>query len=217
MVSARLLPKNAEILRGRLHRNARHFFMLKYMIIKFLRRFYQSKSYKIVYKWREKTLSNLARVVNVFIKFMPRNYRWQWSKSDLAHFPEGTIGKDLFNFLEKNNFDILPFLETHDVYHIILGYKPTLLDEARLYFFLLGNGKRSLEVLATVWTSLWVLPDCWLDLYAHFKQGKAAPTISHLNFKHLLHEKTLNFVSPTFSTQNTEGVDQYKVVRFFLI
>ena len=86
--------------------------------------------------------------------------------------------------------EVLPYLETHDVYHVLLGYQPTIVEEARLYFFLLGNGKYSFEVVNTVLVSLSLLPDYWGDLFQHYRRGKACRRMGHWDFRYLMHENT---------------------------
>ncbi len=136
---------------------------------------------------RELVLTKLVGFLNPIYKLMmPRNKSWQLTKADLSAFPEGSLGKNLANFLDQNQFDILPFLETHDVYHVLLGYKPTILDEARLYFWLFGNGKRSIEVFSTVLSGFIFLPEYSMDLIRHYRLGKTGCNISNWDFQGLM-------------------------------
>jgi ubiquinone biosynthesis protein Coq4 len=145
------------------------------------------KVYHTLSAMRETVLSKLVGWLNPIYKFvMPKNTSWQLTKADLRQYPEGTLGKNLANFLDNNHFDILPFLETHDVYHVLLGYKPTIVDEARLYFWLLGNGKRSIEVLSTVLSGFVFLPDYWSVLIQDYRRGKACRNISNWDFQVLM-------------------------------
>ena len=147
--------------------------------------------YQKVHAWREKTLSKTVGLLNpVYKAVMPKNRAWKLTKEQLRVFPQGTLGKDLGDFMDKNNFDMLPYLETHDVYHVLLGYQPTIVEEARLYFFLLGNGKYSFEVINTVLVSLFLLPDYWGDLFQHYRRGKACRKMAHWDFRYLMHENT---------------------------
>jgi ubiquinone biosynthesis protein Coq4 len=143
--------------------------------------------YQTVNALRELILTKLVGILNPIYKLMmPKNKSWHLTKADLRQFPEGSLGKGLANFLDQNQFDILPFLETHDVYHVLLGYKPTILDEARLYFWLLGNGKRSIEVLSTVLSGIVFLPDFWSILFQDYRRGKACRDISQWDFQGLM-------------------------------
>jgi ubiquinone biosynthesis protein Coq4 len=145
------------------------------------------KIYQTVSALRELILTKLVGLLNPMYKLMmPRNKSWQLTKADLRQFPDGSLGKNLAEFLDKNQFDILPFLETHDVYHVLLGYKPTIVDEARLYFWLLGNGKRSLEVFSTVMSGFIFLPDYWSVLIQDYRTGKTCQNISNWDFQGLM-------------------------------
>jgi ubiquinone biosynthesis protein Coq4 len=147
--------------------------------------------YQTVHALREKTLSKMVSFLNPIYKaIMPKNRAWTLTKDQLRVFPQGSLGKDLANFMDKNDFDMLPYLETHDVYHVLLGYQPTIVEESRLYFFLLGNGKYSIEVINTVLVSLFLLPDYWGDLFQHYRRGKASRKMGHWDFRYLMHEDT---------------------------
>jgi ubiquinone biosynthesis protein Coq4 len=148
---------------------------------------HQTRIYRTVSNLREIILTKLVSLLNPMYKFvMPRNKSWHLTKADLREFPEGTLGKNLAQFLDNNKFDILPYLETHDVYHVLLGYKPTIVDEARLYFWLLGNGKRSVEVLSTVMSGFIFLPDYWSVLMEDYRRGKTCRNIAHWDFQELM-------------------------------
>ena len=67
--------------------------------------------YQKVHAWREKTLSKMVGLLNPIYKaVMPKNRAWKLSKDQLRVFPQGTLGKDLGDFMDKNNFDMLPYL-----------------------------------------------------------------------------------------------------------
>jgi ubiquinone biosynthesis protein Coq4 len=151
----------------------------------------KNRIYQTVHVWREKTLSKMVGFLNPIYKaVMPKNRAWKLTKEQLRVFPQGSLGKDLSNFMDKNDFDMLPFLETHDVYHVLLGYQPTIVEESQLYFFLLGNGKYSIEVINTVLVSLFLLPDYWDDLFQHYRKGRACKKMAHWDFRYLMHENT---------------------------
>ena len=147
--------------------------------------------YQKIHLLREKTLTKTVSFLNpIYQALMPRNRAWKIKKAELEQFPSGTLGKDLSHFLNENKFDLLPYLETHDVYHVLLGYKPTIIDEARMYFFLLGNGKYSFEVVNTVLVSLFLLPDYWSDLFRHYRSGKSCKSVAKWDFRYLMYENT---------------------------
>ena len=151
----------------------------------------KNRYYQKLHNWRENVLSRTVKFLNPIYKtLMPSNSSWKLTKPHLRTFPQGTLGRDLADFMDENNFEMLPYLETHDVYHVLLGYQPTIVEEARLYFFLLGNGKRSFEVINTVLVSLFLLPDYWGDLFKHFKRGRTCKCMVHWDFRYLMHENT---------------------------
>ena len=121
---------------------------------------------------------------------MPKNKKWHYTKNDLLQFPEGTLGKDVGYFLETNKFDFIPFLEKHDIYHVLFGYKTTIADEARMYFFLLGNRNYSFEVLGTVAAGLILLPELIFDFRKHFQRGKKCMSIKSRRFQNEFHLET---------------------------
>jgi ubiquinone biosynthesis protein Coq4 len=142
-------------------------------------------------KRRERILSKIVALLNpVYQGLMPRNRAWKLTKNQLKTFPDGTLAKDLAAFLDQNKFDLLPYLETHDIYHVLLQYEPNIVDEARMYFFMLGNGKYSFEVINTVIVSWILLPDYWSDLIQHYNRGHNARSIAKWDFRYLLHEDT---------------------------
>jgi ubiquinone biosynthesis protein Coq4 len=153
--------------------------------------FKNKRNYKIFHTLRERVLTQMVTFLNpIYRIFMPQNRAWKLTKEQLNQFPNGTLGKDLADFLNQNRFDLLPYLETHDVYHTLLSYKPNIVDEARMYFFLLGNRKYSFEVINTVFISLVLLPDYWCDLFKHYQRGRTSKRFVHWDFRYLMHDNT---------------------------
>jgi hypothetical protein len=147
--------------------------------------------YQKLHTHREAILSKIVAIqMSIYKVVVPRNKAWKLTKDNLRLFPKGSLGKDVSEFIDTHDFDMLPYLETHDIYHVLLGYQPHIVDEARLYFFLMGNGKHSIEVVGTVLVSLFLLPDYWGDLFRHYQRGKASRSIAKWDFRYLLHEDT---------------------------
>ncbi len=167
------------------------FFVAFSWLIRFYRKFYTM---------RERILHAIVNVqVPIYKTLMPKNKKWKYTKAQLLQFPEATLGKDVGVFLETNNFDFIPFLETHDVYHVLFGYKTTISDESRLYFFLLGTGKYSLEVLGTVAVSLILLPELIFDFEKHYERGKNCVRIRKRRFQNELYTPTEKIRKQIFS------------------
>ena len=108
----------------------------------------------------------------------------------LAAFPEGSLGRDLFLFLEKHELQLLPHFETHDVKHVLLGYGIGGKNEGCMQFFYVGNRHYSPASLMTVAASLLLMPEHFRDFIKAFRRGRNTPPIGKLPLEKLLHEPT---------------------------
>jgi len=108
----------------------------------------------------------------------------------LKHFPPQTLGRDLAIFLEKEGLDLMPKFESHDVYHVLLKYKTTVVDEARMQFFLMGNRKYSLYIIGTSVVAIFFLPEHIKAFIKEFRKGRKALPVAQWNFEYLLNEPT---------------------------
>ena len=120
--------------------------------------------------------------------FQKSKIPWKQCKASLKKFPPKTLGNALGDFLEKENFELMPKFENHDVYHVLLNYKTTVVDEARMQFFLTGNGKYSLFLIGANLLSFIFLPEYSAEFIREFKKGKQAVSIAKWKFQHLLNE-----------------------------
>ena len=50
----------------------------------------------------------------------------------LQELPNGTLGKDIANCLDKNGLRLVPNYESHDLKHVLLDFKMTPVDEIRM-------------------------------------------------------------------------------------
>lgn len=117
---------------------------------------------------------------------------WGLSIDQLGQYPKDTLGKDLADFLIKENFKLIAGVESHDVYHLILGYSTEVEEEAQMQFFLLGNGKRSLYAMGTSMIAFLTMPDQWLAFWRAYHRGRKSLKIHLWDFRCLLKEKTVN-------------------------
>jgi hypothetical protein len=92
--------------------------------------------------------------------------------------PEGTLGKDIGECLDKNSLRLVPKYESHDLKHVLLDFKMTPVDEIRLQAFMLGNGNYSIPSFAIFIFGALFLPDLWPTFYKDFKNGRNAMPIS---------------------------------------
>ena len=66
------------------------------------------------------------------LKLTRRPNAFQYTKEQLQQFPDGTLGKDLYSFLEQRKLSLLPHYTRHDLKHILLKYDTTDEGEACL-------------------------------------------------------------------------------------
>lgn len=121
------------------------------------------------------------------------------SELELYMLPDGTLGKDLFNFLEKRNLPLLKHYARHDLKHVLLNYDTTDEGEACLQSFMLGNGRISFPVLATVTYGFITMPEYWKSMRTAFKKGKQCNSIHGWKWNELLGEQTVILRNKVFS------------------
>ncbi|MCD6065199.1 MAG: hypothetical protein K0S33_25 [Bacteroidetes bacterium] len=142
-------------------------------------------------KTREQLINLYAqKVVLPLYKRVFRSFKTPFSMEQLQQMPEGTLGKDLYLFMQSNKLEILPFFHIHDTKHLLLGYTTSLEDEACLQFFDLGNRFYTLPTIVSAAVFMTILPESWSKFRAAFKRGRAAKPIGRLHFEHMLHFST---------------------------
>ena len=117
-----------------------------------------------------------------------------YTKKELKSFPEGSLGKDLINFLEIKNLDLLPYYARHDIKHILLGYETTDEGEACLQCFMLGNGHVSFPVVATVLYGFTTMPEYWGSFKKAYARGKLCQPISDWKWFEILAQPTQSLI-----------------------
>lgn len=113
---------------------------------------------------------------------------WQKTLTDLWSYPEGSLGKALGVFLHSNQLALIPQLENHDVFHVLLDYEAHVIAEAQMQFCLIGNGKRSLYAIGTASVAALVFPECWGVFRQAFRRGKTLRKLHKWYFEYLLDE-----------------------------
>lgn len=102
-------------------------------------------------KAREGVLVSLThRIALPILKIMRKPNVFTYTRAELKALPVGTLGNDLYIFLDQRNLPLLNHYARHDLKHVLLGYDTTEEGEACLQSFMLGNGRVSFPVLATV-------------------------------------------------------------------
>jgi len=111
---------------------------------------------------------------------------WKITKTDLLKLPQPTFGRHLGEFLDKNNFELIPKVERHDCYHVLCDYSTKVEDEIALQCLCYGNGKRSPYMFGAIILGVAILPDYYNYYYKSFKTGKRANPFHHFDYKKLL-------------------------------
>ena len=152
-------------------------------------------------------ISLVEKTKSIYIRWFNKKKKgWQISINDLKAYPKQTLGKDLADFLIKENFDLMSGLESHDVYHLILDYSTKVEDEAKMQFFLIGNGKKSLYAFGTSFLAFLTMPDQWLAFWKAYQQGKKALKVHLWDFRFLLKEKTEHLRALVKGRKNNKNI-----------
>lgn len=146
---------------------------------------------KILVKTRTAILVFLTHKIALpVLKIVRRPNQFTCNKDRLRSFPQGTLGNDLYLFLEKRNLPLLPHYVRHDLKHVLLGYDTTDEGEACLQSFMLGNGRISFPVLATVLYSMVTMPEHWKKMKQAYCLGKKGNSIHGWLWNELFPEQT---------------------------
>ena len=132
---------------------------------------------------------------------------FRYSELELYMMPAGSLGNDLYCFLEKRNLPLLPHYARHDLKHVLLGYDTTDEGEACLQCFMLGNGRVSFPVLATVIYSCFTMPEYWKKMRKAYKEGKEATPFHHWQWNVLITESTQLLRNRIFNYSSTKKAD----------
>lgn len=147
-------------------------------------------------KWfltlRRKILVMLTHKVALpMLKSLRKPVPFNYSELELYMLPAGTLGNDLYNFLEQRNLPLLRHYARHDIKHVLLGYDTSEEGEVCLQSFMLGTGRVSFPVLATVVYGFATMPEYWSKMKAAFRAGKQATPFHSWNWNDVVKENTI--------------------------
>ena len=97
---------------------------------------------------------------------------WGIRRKDLLQYDSTTLGYQLGSFLEEHQFELIPKVEQHDIYHVLTGYGISVEDEIALQYLCCGNGKRSLYLLGAILIGTLVLPEYIPHYLRAYSKGK---------------------------------------------
>lgn len=118
--------------------------------------------------------------------FLLRKRVWNHTMQDYKNMPENSLGKNLADYMEKNNIPFKPNLVRHDLKHIVLGYEMNMPDELRIHSFLLGNRCYNLMSIAYLMVCVVVVPEIIPTLRKDFKRGRKAKRLREINLEKYL-------------------------------
>lgn len=140
---------------------------------------------KISYKMNilQKTARTIIKLSFDFsilvIEFFSDMKPYKEKVASLRTLEEETLGKEIANCLDRYELNLVPKFESHDLKHVLLGYKMTPEDEIRMQAFMIGNGNYSIPSFSILIFGAILLPDLWKVFYNDFKKGKNTIAISN--------------------------------------
>lgn len=147
--------------------------------------------YKFIIRLRSNLLVYLThRMALPVLRIIRKPEIFPYSREALKQFPDKTLGKDLVDFLEWKQLDLLPYYARHDIKHILLDYDTTDEGEGSLQCFMLGNGHVSFPVVATVVYGFVTMPEYWGSFRKAFRRGKKSASIADWKWFEILDQQT---------------------------
>jgi Coenzyme Q (ubiquinone) biosynthesis protein Coq4 len=148
--------------------------------------------HKYIIKIRSRILVFLTHNMALpFLKFVRRPLLFPYTISDLQQMNKGTLGNDLYLFLQLKKLSLLPYYAKHDIKHILLGYDTTDEGEVSLQCFMLGNRHLSLPVAATVLYGFLTMPEYWSKFIKAYKRGAKSRSLNNWQWFAILQESTI--------------------------
>lgn len=149
------------------------------------------KIYKQIKKLRSSLLVYLTHGMALpLLKKIRKAEIFPYNMQALKKFPDGSLGKSLFIFLETKNLALLPYYARHDIKHILLSYDTTDEGEVCLQCFMLGNGHVSFPVIATVLYGFVTMPEYWVAFRKAYIRGKMSISLSGFKWFEILEVPT---------------------------
>ncbi|RYY70778.1 MAG: hypothetical protein EOO13_05425 [Chitinophagaceae bacterium] len=141
------------------------------------------KMYKFIIRVRSGILVWLTHSLALpILKLIRKPEKFPYSMQQLNEFEVGSMGRDLADFLDNKELELLPYYARHDMKHILLEYDTTDEGEGCLQCFMLGNGHLSFPVVATVVYCFVTMPEYWHHFKLAYQRGKRSAPIGNLDW-----------------------------------
>lgn len=119
-------------------------------------------------------------------KYFKKSIPWNVKPDELIRYNEQSLGYHYGNFILKNNFQMQPKLEDHDVFHVLTNIGTTVSEEIAMQYFLFGNGKKSLYLVHVILSGTTFYPTHYKRFYECYHKGKKAHRLYDLDYQKLL-------------------------------
>jgi ubiquinone biosynthesis protein Coq4 len=106
-----------------------------------------------------------------------------YSEVDFAAMQKNTLGKALYLEMKKYKLSFKPNLISHDLKHILLGYKMNMPDELRICAFLFGNRSYNRMAMAYMFICVPFVPEILPLLRKDFKRGRATHPLKNIDLQ----------------------------------
>jgi hypothetical protein len=138
-------------------------------------------------------------VILPLLKKFRKPIPFQHTASDLRRLRSGLLGRDLIDFLDERNLPFLTHYARHDLKHLLLSYDTTEEGELCLQSFMLGNGRVSFPVLATVFFGIITSPEYYRSMLQAYRKGKQFAPFHDLPWHKLLETSTVQIRKKIFN------------------
>jgi hypothetical protein len=152
---------------------------------------YKSSMYNYFKKLRSGVLVYLTHKMALpLLKLIRKPESFPYTLEALSIMPKGTLGNDMFHFLQVKKLELLPYYAKHDLKHILLGYDTTDEGEVCLQCFMLGNKHVSFPVVATVLFGIFTMPEHWPKFRLAYIRGRNAASIKNWVWSKMVEKQT---------------------------
>ncbi len=128
-----------------------------------------------------------------FLKLLGNQKYCRRLARQVASAPAGSVGEALQNFMQKHQFEFVPYYEKHDLKHAILGFAAEAQDEMRMQAFMFGNAGFSPMITLIYLTFVIWTPEMWSEIPLYYYIGQKTAPIAHYTVEDLLDKNLLEF------------------------
>lgn len=147
----------------------------------------------------------------IYTSVFKNHKAWNVTKNDLLNYPTKSFGRHLGEFLNKNNFELIPKVERHDCYHVLCGYSTKVEDEIALQCLCYGNGKRSPYLYGAIIIGIAILPDYYKYYYESYQIGMASNPFHQFDYRKILKIPIQDLRTAIFSKSQLNKIQNHLI------